>query len=232
VSPAAAEVVDLAVRMEDDPQRRHSLESFPDQFFRAAVEEELVAQDGIFVFAQVVGDAVNQGLLGYRREHAGAHLRPVGAPWTDREFQARTGYYPTLSGQQMAALFRSRQAGVTSTEQLGIATGESRLQRDVFVSHATEDKEAIARPLAVELRDRGRSVWFDEYELKLGDSLREKVDEGLGHSRIAVVILSPSFFAKRWTQWELSGLVSRLMAGERNVIVPIWHEVDVEAVRE
>jgi hypothetical protein len=78
--------------MEDDPQRRISLDSFPDQFFRAAVEEELVAEDGIFVFAQIVGDAVNEGLLGYRREHAGAHLRPSGAPWTDREFQARSGY--------------------------------------------------------------------------------------------------------------------------------------------
>jgi hypothetical protein len=69
--PTVAEVVDLVVRMEDDAQRRISLDGFPDQFFRAAVEEELVAQDGIFVFAQIVGDAVNEGLLGYRREHAG-----------------------------------------------------------------------------------------------------------------------------------------------------------------
>ena len=227
--PTVSEVVDLVVRMEDDAQRRLVLDGFPDQFFRAAVDEGLVAQDGISVFAQVVGDAVNQGLLGYRREHAGSHLRPGGAPWTDREFQARSGYHSTLTGQQMAALFRDRQACATGTEQAEIAAAT--LQRDVFVSHATEDKEAIARPLVGELRHRGRSVWFDEYELQLGDSLREKIDEGLRHSRIGVVIVSPSFFAKRWPQWELNGLVSRRMAGERNVIVPIWHDVDAEAVR-
>ncbi len=218
--------------MEDDAERRVSLDSFPDQFLRAAVEEELVAQDGIFVFAQIVGDAVNQGLLGYRREHAGARLRPVGAPWTDREFQARSGYYSTLAGQQMAALFRERRSRVTETPQPAFPAAGRSPRRDVFVSHATEDKEAIARPLALELRQRGLSVWFDEYELVLGDSLRQKIDEGLRHARIGVVILSPSFFAKRWTQWELNGLVARLMAGERNVVVPIWHEVNAEAVRE
>jgi TIR domain len=218
--------------MEDDAQRRISLDSFPDQFFRAAVEEELVAQDGIFVFAQIVGDAVNEGLLGYRREHAGAHLRPAGAPWTDREFQARSGYYSTLSGQQMAALFRERRSRVTETPQPDVPTAAPSPRRDVFVSHATEDKEALARPLALELRQRGLSIWFDEYELVLGDSLREKIDEGLRHARIGVVILSPSFFAKRWTQWELNGFLARLMAGERNVVLPIWHEVNAEAVRE
>jgi hypothetical protein len=230
--PTVAEVVDLVVRMEDDAQRRISLDGFPDQFFRAAVEEELVAQDGIFVFAQIVGDAVNEGLLGYRRERAGAHLRPVGAPWTDREFQARSGYYSTLSGQQMAALFRERRSRVTETPQPDGPTAAPSPRRDVFVSHATEDKEAVARPLALELRQRGLSIWFDEYELVLGDSLREKIDEGLRDARIGVVILSPSFFAKRWTQWELNGLVTRLMAGERNVIVPIWYDVNAEAVRE
>jgi histidyl-tRNA synthetase len=44
---------------------------------------------------------------------------------------------------------------------------------DVFVSHASEDKDAIARPLAKELRSRGLRVWYDEFELKIGDSLSE-----------------------------------------------------------
>jgi hypothetical protein len=51
--------------------------------------------------------------------------------------------------------------------------------RDVFISHASEDKDAVARPLAKELLRRGHSVWFDEYELVLGDSLRENIDRGL-----------------------------------------------------
>src|SRR5205823_1790256 len=40
-----------------------------------------------------------------------------------------------------------------------------------------------------------------------------------------VVILSPSFFGKEWPQWELDGLTARSIAGERNVILPVWHRV-------
>lgn len=99
-------------------------------------------------------------------------------------------------------------------------------QRDVFISHASEDKDAIARPLAAELQSRGHSVWFDEFELTLGDSLRRSIDRGLAESRFGLVILSPSFFAKQWPQRELDGLTTREIAGSTKVILPVWHEVD------
>lgn len=185
----------------------------------------------MLTFALVVGDAVNQELLGYRQQHAGVQLPPAGAPWTEHAFQSRSGYYSTVKGQQMAALFRERRQRSSTPTGPAQAGGTSLALRDVFVSHATEDKDAIARPLAEELRRRGPSVWFDEYELVLGDWLRERIDDGLAHSRIGVVILSRAVFAKRWTAWELNGLVARLTAGERNVIVPVWHEVGVEEVR-
>jgi TIR domain len=104
-------------------------------------------------------------------------------------------------------------------------------RRDVFISHASEDKDAIARPLAECLRARGCSVWFDEYELVLGDSLRGKIGDGLRHSRVGVVILSGSFFAKQWPKWELDGLTARHIAGEQRVILPVWHEVGLGDVR-
>jgi DNA-binding beta-propeller fold protein YncE len=103
--------------------------------------------------------------------------------------------------------------------------------RDVFISHASEDKDAIARPLVEQLRALMVSVWFDEYELMLGDSLRARIGDGLRHSRVGVVILSPSFFGKRWPQWELDGLNARQIAGELNVILPVWHDVDLDDVR-
>lgn len=61
---------------------------------------------------------------------------------------------------------------------------------DVFISHATEDKTEVVRPLAEVLRRLGLRVWYDEYELKLGDSLRRKIDHGLVTSRFGVVVLS------------------------------------------
>ncbi|MFG1655855.1 DUF1883 domain-containing protein [Micromonospora chersina] len=100
---------------------------------------------------------------------------------------------------------------------------------DVFISHAHEDKEAVARPLAAALRERGVTVWLDETELRIGDSLRRKIDEGLANSSFGVVIFSRSFFAKGWPQYELDGLVTRSNSGEQ-AILPIWHEITKDEV--
>jgi hypothetical protein len=103
---------------------------------------------------------------------------------------------------------------------------------DVFISHATEDKAAVVRPLADILAAHSVKSWVDEAELTLGDSLREKIDEGLKHSQFGVVILSPSFFAKRWPKRELDGLFARESDADANkVILPVWHNVTPELVR-
>ncbi len=102
---------------------------------------------------------------------------------------------------------------------------------DVFISHATEDKVDFVRPLAQALRDIGVSVWFDEFALKMGDSLRASVDFGLANSRYGVIIVSKNFFAKHWAQQELNGLWSRESAG-KSVILPVWHKVTLEEVKQ
>lgn len=100
---------------------------------------------------------------------------------------------------------------------------------DLFISHASEDKESFARPLAAELTNLGLNVWYDETTLTLGDSLRQSIDRGLANSRFGVVVLSHSFFAKNWPQYELNGMVAREMNGVK-VILPIWHMVSKDEV--
>ena len=100
---------------------------------------------------------------------------------------------------------------------------------DVFISHASEDKEEIARPLAEALTKRDLRVWYDESTLRVGDSLRRAIDHGLANSRYGVVILSPSFFKKNWPQKELDGLVAREDEMQK-VILPIWHQVNHDDV--
>lgn len=95
---------------------------------------------------------------------------------------------------------------------------------DVFISHATEDKDEIVRPLATALVEKGLRVWYDEFTLRLGDSLRRKIDTGLANSRFGVVVLSHAFFAKNWPQYELDGLVTREMTGQQ-IILPLWHRI-------
>ena len=99
----------------------------------------------------------------------------------------------------------------------------------LFISHASEDKAAFVRPLAGALIAAGFDVWYDEYELTIGDRLRAKIDHGLSTCDYGVVVLSASFFSKKWPQLELDGLFS-LEVNSRKVILPLWHGVTKEDV--
>lgn len=97
---------------------------------------------------------------------------------------------------------------------------------DVFISHAWEDKAEFVRPLATALRNVAVRVWYDEFALKIGDSLRQSIDRGLANSRYGVVVLSPQFFYKGWTNYELNGLITKAMnANGKPLILPIWHNL-------
>lgn len=100
---------------------------------------------------------------------------------------------------------------------------------DVFISHAHEDKEEVAAPLAQALREAGLKVWYDDTELRIGDSLRKEIDRGLARSRFGVVVLSKAFFDKDWPNYELDGLVTRSVTGEQ-ILLPIWHKVSKQEV--
>lgn len=106
------------------------------------------------------------------------------------------------------------------------ATGQTTTY-DVFISHASEDKDGFVRPLAAALVQAGLNVWYDEFTLKLGDSLRASIDKGLTTSRFGVVILSHRFFSKEWPQKELNGLFALMQPGEKKLL-PIWHEITRE----
>lgn len=100
---------------------------------------------------------------------------------------------------------------------------------DVFISHASEDKDSIVRSLATELTEVGLKVWYDEFTLRIGDSLRQKIDKGLANSRVGLVVLSPSFVSKGWTNYELDGIVTRTVSGEQ-ILLPIWHNITKQEV--
>lgn len=110
-----------------------------------------------------------------------------------------------------------------------IENTETQKQYDFFISHASEDKEDIVRDLAEALKKNGFQVWYDEFELKIGDSLRKKNDSGLINSKFGIVIISPSFVKKNWPEYELNGMVAREMNGHK-VILPIWHKITKDEV--
>jgi len=104
------------------------------------------------------------------------------------------------------------------------------MEWDVFISHASEDKESFVRSLANRLKEHGLSVWFDELTLTVGDSLRRSIDGGLANSRYGIVVISPDFLRKDWPQKELDGLVAREVDGVK-VILPVWHNINAAEIR-
>lgn len=125
---------------------------------------------------------------------------------------------------------RDRQALAEASQKraYGAATGK---RWDVFISHASEDKDDFVRPLAKALEQSGLEVWFDETTLKVGDRLRESIDYGLSRSRFGVVVLSKHFFSKNWPKEELEGLSTKEISGVK-VILPVWHNITRDEVVE
>lgn len=107
---------------------------------------------------------------------------------------------------------------------------EDRSIYDVFLSHASEDKDEVARPLAEMLQKRGLKVWYDETELKIGDNLMRKINAGIRDSRFGILVLSNSFFGKDWPEYELD-VLENLMVKEDRVLFPIWHKITLEEIK-
>jgi TIR domain len=94
-----------------------------------------------------------------------------------------------------------------------------------FLSHDSRDKDNVARPLALELGRLLCPVWFDEYSLKVGDSLSESIDRGIREAPKCILILSPNFLANPgWSKTEFKAIMNRHIA-EGSVILPVWHNV-------
>lgn len=117
-------------------------------------------------------------------------------------------------------------------KRLGVGLGEVKAVSSdgtkhpkVYLAHASEDK-AMVRPIADYLMAHGVEVWFDEWEIEPGDSLRQKMEEGLGAMTHFVVILTPTSIAKPWVAREIDvGFVG--LVGGRNRMVPLRVGVEV-----
>ena len=100
----------------------------------------------------------------------------------------------------------------------------------IFISHASEDKDIVVRPLAELLREQGYEVWYDEFSLQLGDSLRRGIDSGLKRCSYGIVVLSHNFFGKEWPQKELDALTTREASEAKKLILPVWHDISAVEV--
>lgn len=100
-----------------------------------------------------------------------------------------------------------------------------------FISHDTRDKDAFVRELAHELAKQFCTVWYDEFSLKVGDSLRASIERGLKETKKCIMVLSPNFLSNEgWSRVEFDSVYTREIVEKQNVILPVWLNVDVKDV--
>ena len=93
--------------------------------------------------------------------------------------------------------------------------------RYVFLCHASEDKASIALPLYRELFQARVSCWYDDAEIKWGDSITEKVNNGLSQSEYVIAILTENFLKKNWTKRELMAVLNKESSTGRVIVLPL-----------
>ena len=120
---------------------------------------------------------------------------------------------------------------IVNPQNISNSHGAKSSEYDVFVSHAWEDKESFVDEFVKEMRGRGIKPWYDSNEISWGESMREKIDDGLGRTKFGIVILSPDYIAegKYWTKAELNGLFQKESINGR-VLLPIWHNLTKQTV--
>lgn len=89
-----------------------------------------------------------------------------------------------------------------------------------FICHASEDKP-VAREIAARIRALGSEVWFDEWEIRVGDSITMKINEALGEVTHLIVLLSAASVTKPWVQKELSSAMMRQLSQNAVTVLPV-----------
>ncbi len=107
---------------------------------------------------------------------------------------------------------------------LNFSIERSKIEKPLaFISHDSRDKEEVAGKIALGLQKRMCFVWYDEYSLKVGDSLRESIEKGLKECKKCVLVLSPNFLSNTgWTKVEFNSIFTREILEIKNLVLPVW----------
>ena len=103
-------------------------------------------------------------------------------------------------------------------------------RRDIFLCHAWDDRNDVAKELHDLLEARGVSVWFSEKDVRLGTTLLREIDKGLVNSRIGIVLVTPALLSRIAGEGVAEKELSALLA--RDLLVPIVHDTTYDALRD
>ena len=170
-----------------------------------------------WIFDAVKGLSVTTGFPGEQQISA-----------SDLKFSGRIFIYtedllPEETAQKIMEM--AKQGGFAVVMRTPVSAMErSRFEKPLaFICHDWRDKKDVAQPIAVGLSKMRCPVWYDEYSVKVGDSLRASVEKGLKESKKCVLILSPNFLSNTgWTKTEFDSIFTRQIFEGSNVVLPVW----------
>ncbi len=132
-----------------------------------------------------------------------------------------------LNQELIAQVERERQEKLEAIQKKAEILASLDNEFDVFISHASEDKEEFVEPLSKILVEHNISIFYDKESIDWGDSIPTKIDKGILHSKICLLIISPNFIRKKWTQREKDAF---MMLDDKKIL-PIWHKVSKDEVQ-
>lgn len=102
-----------------------------------------------------------------------------------------------------------------------------------FISHDWNDKDEIAKPIAMELQRLLCPVWYDEFSLNVGNNLRDSIEKGLKECKKCILVISPNFISNEgWTKTEFDSIFTRQILENQKLVLPVWYNVTKQQVYE
>jgi hypothetical protein len=167
-------------------------------------------------------DAIDMGMKAYEER-----VRGIASSIVDPETGKHADVFVRRTGETTMVLKTSGSPAFAAEleRRLGLNEGDVEVDKAgsgkpllVYLAHGSEDKETIVRPLARRLMEKGIEVWLDEWEIRAGDSLRQKMEEGLGDCTHFVVVLTPTSMTKPWVNAEIDAAFVRRVSGVSKLI--------------
>jgi hypothetical protein len=199
-------------------------------YFVSSGPESAALCEGLLMNPQWILDAV-KGLLvttGYPGEQ---QLSSSDLKFSGRIFIYVEDLLPEV--QLKGILELGKQKGFDVVMRTPVSAAErSRYEKPLaFICHDWRDKKTIAQPIAIGLSKMRCPVWYDEFSIKVGDSLRASVERGLKESKKCVLVLSPDFLNnKGWTRTEFDSIFTRQILEGSDVVLPVWCGVTKQQV--
>lgn len=113
-----------------------------------------------------------------------------------------------------------------------LPTANASYQFDVFVSHANDNKAEFVNALTAGLSRLGISIWYDANILDWGDNWKLQIANGLKKCRFGIVVVSPEFLGREWTEKELNELLQRQNEAGEKVILPLLYKLTISDMKK